>query len=231
MNDLRLPQGWLNSMGSEEDRTPWSLVAMPQITPQVHKSIWIEEPPRFQRLTKKLKLFEYEHHDVFGFSDPDDPKSRIIAAVDAEGKPLFASNIDRVDIEADDSQLSHALQGLNFWVQNSVAFSDEFARQNLRGLPSEVFWRLMASDGNVAISDGQQTPDAKRFWTRILLGNGADFIVLVVDPSSKGTHYLHATVESGTRWEHYVAAGRSLERLWTEDESGKNIRILVRRRT
>lgn len=223
-------KNWLSLPPDEEDRNPWLVTAMPQISPEPHTSVWIEEPSKFDLLRKKTKLFDYASHLVCGYQDPFDKMTRVFAALDKNGNPNFVSEVHRVEVKTENETLAHNLRNQDIWCQMSVAFRGPEAREALKGIPSKIFWDYLASGGNIALTDSLQTPDAKRFWLRLLDTGPVDYLVLNTDSSSQGTHVLHALPCSDDRFVHYVNARRRLEACWSESEEGRNIRVLLKRR-
>lgn len=203
---------------------PWPVNAMPEVYPDEYESDWFASG-EFERLRPDRKLFEYNGCEIWGFKEPGS-SSKFFVALDLSGVPQYVNEVFpvsvRVSTDLPGLTLAH-LNSLRFWIQGSVAYRDTNARANLKGLATKIFWDYLASNGNAAITDSQQSEDAKKFWQRLL--TKAWYLPVVVDPS-----YTYTNIDVVGGAEYFVERPQlqvEVKRYWRPSRDGRLLRVIL----
>ena len=199
---------------------------MPQIIPEEHESRWFDD---FHMLTREKLLFEYGKHEIWGYSYPQDRNAKFFVALNPEGIPAYVNEVQQVDIDCvgDAHLLSPVLRRYTFWSQASVAFSKDADRNALKGLATKIFWDYLASNGNAAVTDSQQTASGATFWKKLLVG-GVKYLVVRVSPNYT-TDHLTVEYSNSPNWDIASHVQYGIHTCWKDSDDGKLVRIILTR--
>jgi hypothetical protein len=200
----------------------WSLEGMPQVIPEVYESTWFDD---FARLKHRQHLFDYGQHSVHTYVDPHDRNAWFFVALDSKEQPQYVNQVYSVSFTAT-PKVRRLLQNFDLWLQASVAFGATADRAKLKGLATKIFWDYLASNGNAAITDSQQSSAGAYFWKKLLTPQ-AKYLAVCVDDTY--TVDLLNIVNGGDRWEPAPHLTYEISKHWKESDEGRNLRVILTR--
>lgn len=198
------------------------LAAMPQIVPIEHESPWFDE---FYRLKKAKELFTFNGYEVGLYQQPMETNPSYFVALDNQGKPAYVNEVFKVTTSCTDPAVAEQLKRFdNLYMQSSVSYAKDADRSKLKGLATKVFWDYLASNGNAAITDSQQSVSGMNFWKK-LYQPSCMYLVVQVAANYRDDRVV---IEKGnTSFEAAAHLSYNVPPIWRESPEGRLVRLII----